>query len=198
MNKMLRAAGLLFFCLLLGLGPAPLQAAEPWTTDYAAICYYASEGYVVAPPPGWGNLPDTAAGMRLCGVYTPDRADFHNTPAVIYPRVVGVEPGEADPAGAMSARSLAMLQARPGGENTALRKGAPVTSKAGLKFDLYFIDNGPHPNNYELLACHAGKEAMLILVLSAYGADERERFLPDFMRMLEDVFTMQVSQEKAD
>lgn len=189
---------LLVICLLFGLGQSPLLAAEVWTADHAAVCYYASEGFVVSPPPGWGNLPDTAASMRLCGVYTPDGADFHGAPAIIYPRVVGVEPGEPDPAGAMSARSLEMLRERPDGGATALRKSAPVVTQAGLKFELYFIDNGPRPNNFELLACHAGKEAMLILVLSATGREERDAFLPDFMRMLDEVFTMQVSQEKAD
>lgn len=196
---------MLAFCLAFWLpavesrpesGPESWQ--ETWTDDHAAICYYESEAYVVAPPPGWGDLPDTAAGFGLCGMYTPDRADFHGAPAIIYPRVVAPPPGEADPAGALAERSRRQLSALPGGENTVLRKADSVTSAGGLEFELFFIDNGPQPNNYELLACHAGDESILLLVLSATEREERDRFVPDLMRMLDGIFLMRVRQGGAN
>lgn len=200
---------LLLFCLGLSTLSAPGAAISaeasgqeasgqdaPLPPDGAdvALCYRGEVGYMLAPPPGWLNLRDAAESFGTCVIYVPEGYDFDSAPAVIYPNVVGVGAG-ADPVKAEVERMRAKLSAAPDGDKLQVVAGEPFKSAFGVEFQLYYFNNGPSPNNFELVAYNVQGEAMLMTVLSAMTDQERRVYLGDFMKLLDGIFTMQVSDK---
>ena len=188
----MRHTGIILFLCLLGAFLVAGRAPAAATDDAAILCYRGSEGFMLNAPVGWGNLRQTAGELGLCAVLSPDVSGFHEAPAMIYQRVaekgVGAEPIEE-----LVANSFKRFLAAPGGEKARLRRGGDVVSENGLVFELRYLDEGPTSNEYDLIACHEGKDSIFLVVLTARSPEYRERYLPDFMRTLKSVKAYEVA-----
>lgn len=182
----------LYDCLGGGAGAAAEAQSLESDTAYGGICYRGSVGFVIGPPEGWVNLPETAAASGLCFMFVPAGYNFDNAPAVIYPNT-GDTKGDAGFVEILSEGTLQQMRRLPGGENTELLRGEPFVSACNLDFQPRYFNNGPSPNNFELVVYHIQDEVILLVVLSAKTEQARQDYLDDFMRMLDDIFPLQIS-----
>lgn len=189
--------------LLAGLLAAPelrAQAALPEADEAAAgICYRDKDGFVVAAPQGWVNLPQAAAAHGVCMMYAPAGYDFDNAPAIIYPRLAGLPDGgeafdTAAVADAMADSMMKRFAALPGGGRAVLLKGPALQSESGLLFATRYFNNGPDPNNFELVAYHRAESAVLLLVLSARTGADRLAGEAALRQVAGEVFHLKVRQ----
>lgn len=185
---------LLVCTTVLGGGAGAAAEAQSLESDtaYGGICYRGSVGFVIGPPEGWVNLPETAAASGLCFMFVPAGYNFDNAPAVIYPNT-GDAKGDADFVEILSEGMLQQMRRLLGGENTELLRGEPFVSACNLDFQPRYFNNGPSPNNFELVVYHIQDEVILLVVLSAKTEQARQDYLDDFMRMLDDIFPLQIS-----
>lgn len=171
------------------------QSLESATTD-GGIYYLGTVGFMVGPPEGWGNLPETAAALGVCFMFVPEGYDFDSAPAVMYANLnnaVNDVEGDDDLVEALAQNMLQKMRRLPGGEKVQLLHGESFVSARKLDFQQCYFNNGPPPNSFELVTYHVQGEVMLIAVLSAMTEQARQDYLADFMRMLDDVLAIQVS-----
>ena len=173
--------------------PGPAVPDEP----SAAICYRGSDGFVVAPPEGWVNLPEAAAASGVCVMYAPAGFNFDNAPAVIYPRLAALPDPAADPdpVQAMVESMLEYFAGQPDGQRVEVVVGPALESEHGLRFASRYFNNGPDPNNYELVAYHAAESSMLLLVLSANTEKNRQSAEPALWAIAREILHVQVHYE---
>lgn len=174
-------------------GSAAAAQAQSLEFDAAqgGICYWGSVGFMMGPPEGWVNLPEMAAASGLCFTFVPAGYDFDNAPAVIYPNM-GDAKGDDAWVEILSQGILQQMRRLPGGENLQLVRGEPFSAR-NLNFELRYFNNGPSPNNFELVAYHIQDEVILLVVLSAKTKQARQDCLDDFMEMLDDILPIQMS-----
>lgn len=172
--------------LLLLVAACPALAGTPGAAGVGAgaiACVRGGEAFAFEPPPGWGNLRATAEEFGLCGMLSPGITGFHEAPALIYPNTAAIT-DRRNPVDVFAESTAARFRVMPGGEGAKLRPGETVVSDSGLLFELRYLDDGPNPNNFEVLAVHTGKNALFLLVLTATRAEDRLRYLPDFIQAL--------------
>lgn len=155
------------------------------------ICYQGRVGFMIGAPEGWVNLPEAAAALGVCFMFVPVGYNLDNAPAVIYPNTGAG--GGGDWVEVLSQKMLEQLSRRPGGENVQLLRGEPFVSARNLEFQQRYFNNGPAPNNFELVAYHVQDDVLLLVVLSATTEQARQDYQADFMRLLDDVFAIQMS-----
>lgn len=189
---------LLLSVLLAGilLLPAYLRAetAELPGESVAALCYRGVDGYMVSSPPGWVNQPEAAASFGVCVMYVPVGYDFGSAPAIIYPRLVA-RPAGPDPVQALADTMLAYFTVCPDGYRTTVEPGPSLDSLSGLFFQTRYFNNGPNPNNFELVAYNSTEENVMLLVLSARTEGGRRASEEAFRQVIYDLLHLEVKRE---
>ena len=187
----MRSAGVILLLFLLGAFFAAGKAPAATTDDAAVTCYRGDEAFMLDVPVGWGNLRQTADELGLCAVLSPGVSGFHEAPAMIYQRVAEKGAG-TNPIEELMANSFKRFLAAPGGDKARLTRGGDAVSESGLLFELRYLDEGPDGNEYDMIACHKGKNSIFIVVLTARTPEYRQRYLPDFMQALKSVKAYEV------
>lgn len=157
---------LLLFC---SVGTLALAASSVGLT---IACNSDAETYMLDVPAGWASLPEGAGGLGLCAVLAPEGGDAQAAQARIYARMAG-----------------------PGGsatESGKLSNSGRIFSDSGVAFEMSYLDKSSAKNGFEMIASHAGKDATLVVTLSAPSPEWRLKHMPDFMRALKSVKAYEV------
>jgi hypothetical protein len=164
----------------------------------AAICWRDKAGFLVRLPDGWQNAPDVAYHFDVCFMAVSDGMNFHDAPAVLYPRIFVRSPGQSpeDTADVAVQIALKTLAHAPGGENISIRVGKSFTTPLDLPVEVRYFDNGPYPNVFEAVTYVTHDTAVLGLILSAKTREARDAFLPVLLKTARGVYPIEVRDER--
>jgi hypothetical protein len=153
-------------------------------TAFAAdtICFDKGNAFATSAPKGWVSNKEQAAQLGLCVVYHVKGANFDSSPAVIYPRLVATRDEGDEAIKQIIAQNTTIL--RRVSKSLEVSKLPAQTNASGLIFQIRHFFDGPPPNEFEAVAYHAGRQAVLLAVFSSRTRHGFESQLPKFHEFL--------------
>ena len=128
------------------------------------ICFDDNNAFSTQAPTGWVSDTTKAKELGLCVVYYLKGKDFDTSPAIIYPRLVNSEKEGKPAIEKLLSEDTARLKEKSNKVKVTDQKS--IKNKNDLTFEIRHFRNGPPPNEFEAVAYHAAKKAILISVLS--------------------------------
>ncbi len=160
------------------------------------ICFDENNAFLTQAPVGWVADTAKAKELGLCAVYVVKGKDFDSSPAIIYPRLGGTANEGKAAVEEFILESTALL--KDSKTLKVLTKPA-IKNKSGLKFEIRHFLNGPPPNDFEAIAYHAGKKAVLVLVLSTRSEkafDSHRMKLAEFVKTIKPLSQKELEKYK--
>ena len=173
----------------------PYVVLEP--TPYRVdnfVCYTGEAGFIIYPPKGWLNDSEAAAEFGLCAILVPEGTDLHSAPAVMYPGTVPNPGGTLEQSAKKVAEKVVKDFTEAGLKAPKIRQGKAIKGENTLM--LWYFDDGPPPNNWEASAYLPFNEGMLMLVLSSYTKESRDKAISALEDMAKGVKTVVTTPEK--
>lgn len=149
------------------------------------ICYDENNAFTTQAPEGWVADSVKAKELGLCIVYFVEGKDFDSSPAIIYPRLVSSE--KSGQAAIQEIVDENTLRLKENSKIFKVVKQPGLKNKSNLKFEFRHFRNGPTPNEFEAVAYHAGKKAVILSVLSTRSEKDFEVHKPklkEFVRTI--------------
>lgn len=140
-----------------------------------SICFDGNNAFLTTAPKGWVSDTVKAKELGLCVVYYLKGKDFDSSPAIIYPRLVTSEKDGDDAIEDIVNADFNRLKKKS--VSAKISERPSIKNKFNLAFKIHHFKNGPSPNEFEAVAYHAGKKAVLLLVLST--RDEKDFLLQE-------------------
>ena len=129
-----------------------------------AICFDDKNSFATQAPSGWVADFDKAKELGLCVIYYVRGTTFDSSPAVIYPNLVTTKlNGKAAIDDNIALNTGRLKKRKP---TVKIESKKAIKNKNGLGFEIRYFIEGPPPQEYEAVAYHAGKNAVLLSVFS--------------------------------
>lgn len=129
-----------------------------------AICFDGNNSFATQAPSGWVADFDKAKEFGLCVIYYVRGTTFDSSPAVIYPNLVTTKlNGKAAVDDNIALNTGRLKKRKP---TVKVESKKPIKNKHGLSFEIRYFIEGPPPQEFEAVAYHAGKNAVLLSVFS--------------------------------
>ncbi len=178
--------------ILIGLFSASLSLMAHAADN---ICYDEANAFSTQAPEGWVADSEKAKELGLCIVYYLKGKDFDSSPAVIYPNLVKSDKNGQAAVDKILAGDIATFKEKS--ETLEILKQSPIQSKSKLDFAVRHFRKGPPPNEFEAVAYHPGKKAVLIVVLSSRNEkdfDTQKVKLEEFLKAIKPVSRKDLAQ----
>lgn len=162
------------------------------------ICFDDNNAFSTQAPTGWVADTAKAKELGLCVVYFLKGKDFDSSPAIIYPRLVSSEKEGKAAIEKLLGEDTARLKEKSNTVKVIEQKS--IKNKHGLNFEIRHFRNGPPPNEFEAVAYHAGKKAILISVLSTRSEkdfDTQRAKLNEFVGVIKPLSQNELEKYKA-
>lgn len=162
------------------------------------ICFVQNNAFSTQAPSGWVADTAKAKDLGLCVVYFLKGKDFDSSPAIIYPRLVASEKEGKAAIEKLLAEDTARLKEKS--TSVKVLEQPAIKNKFNLIFEMSHFRNGPQPNEFEAVAYHAGKKAILLSVLSTRNEkdfDSHRAKLNEFVGMIKPLSQKELEKYKA-
>lgn len=161
--------------------------------DVGGILYHRSKGFLINPPQGFVNDKGAAERLGVPLLYVPEGKNFETARVFIYPKTGTISGEGEDAVSFLVAFTCSKLATRPGGQNLTVKEGRNIPTRTGGKFFVRHFNQGPPPNEWETVAYLSKGGTVLMLVLSARDAEERDKAFPTFEAMVHNVTMLEVN-----
>ncbi len=111
-----------------------------------------------------------AKELGLCILYYVEGNTFDSSPAIIYPRLVSSEKEGQSAIEKVISDDTVRLKEKS--KSLKVLEQPAIKNNSNLDFSFRHFRNGPTPNEFEAVAYHSGKKAVLLAVLST--RDEKD------------------------
>lgn len=174
-------------------GRATTEGRPSDSGDAGGILYHGSKGFLINPPQGFVNDKEAAERLGVHLLYVPAGQNFETARLVIYPKTGTIRDEGENAVRSLVALAFSSLAARPGGQNLTVKEGRNIPTRTGDNFFVRHFNQGPPPNEWEMVAYLPKDGTVLMLVLSARDARERNEAFPVFEDMVRSVAMFEVN-----